>query len=38
MEGGDGPGKLDRVANINVFKEKEMGIMAMSTKVRFRVF
>ena len=49
MGGGDDPGKLDRVTTIEVLKEKEKGIMAMSAqeeniinkpepKVRFRIF
>ena len=29
MGGGDGPGKSDRVATVEVLKEKEKGIMAM---------
>jgi hypothetical protein len=48
MGKGDGPGKLDRIATIEVLKEEEKGIMTMSPqqedinkpepKVRFRVF
>jgi hypothetical protein len=30
MGGGDGPGELDRVAIIEMFNEKEKGIMTMS--------
>ena len=48
-EGGDGPGKSDRIATIEVLKEEEKGIMTMSPqqediinkpepKVRLRVF
>ena len=30
VEGADGPSKLDRVATVEEFKEKEKGIMAIS--------
>ena len=49
MGRGDGPGKSDRIATIEVLKEEEKGIMTMSSqqediinkpepKVRFRVY
>ena len=49
MGGGDGPGKLERVATIEVLKEMDKGIMTLSPqhedivnkpepKIRFRVF